>query len=87
VIDQQLKVVVEQKLRNELTKICQLLGAVRAATPAVLICTFQCETTRLISSAALRRRGMAMPALKMMSVRLTPKLVASNVIIGRPSFG
>src|SRR5437016_12259362 len=40
VIDEQLKIVIEQKLRNELTKICQLLEPYKAKLKIVVESTF-----------------------------------------------
>ena len=40
VIDEQLKIVIEQKLRNELAKICQLLGPYKAKLKIVVESTF-----------------------------------------------
>src|SRR2546421_12671551 len=40
VIDEQLKIVIEQKLRNELAKICQLLGPYKANLKIVVESTF-----------------------------------------------
>src|SRR5207247_4989423 len=40
VIDEQLKIVVQQKLRNELVKICQLLGPYKAKLKIVVESTF-----------------------------------------------
>jgi len=40
VIDEQLKIVVQQKLRNELAKICQLLGPYKANLKIVVESTF-----------------------------------------------
>ena len=42
VIDEQLKIMVQQKLRNDLAKVCQLLEPYKANLKIVIESTFNC---------------------------------------------